>query len=119
MGIGMPGLGPYNPEMEPRKESRRGRLGWGDRSFSTANMLQTSGRTISWGMFEGACGDLLVERKKEKHKQKKEKKKKKAALAAAGCCGQALRELCHCCGSISRQHERSFLPTVRRQDRTR
>lgn len=96
MGIGMPRLGPYNPEAEPRKLSRRRRLGWGNGSFSIANTLQTSGRIIFGGMFEGACGGLLgkiEKKKKKKEKQKKEKKKKKAALEAAGCCGQALRGL--------------------------
>lgn len=55
----MPGLGPCNPEVEPRKESRRRRLGWRNGSFSIANTLQTSGRIIFGGMFDGACGGLL------------------------------------------------------------
>lgn len=55
----MPGLGPCNPETEPRKESRRRRLGWRNGSFSIANTLQTSGRIIFGGMFDGACGGLL------------------------------------------------------------
>lgn len=98
MGIGMPRLGPYDPEAEPRKESRRRRLGWGNGSFSIANTSQTSGRVIFGGCLEGpveACWGKEGKKKKEREKQKQmaEKKKKKAALEAAGCCGQALQHL--------------------------
>lgn len=78
----MPRHGPYDPEAEPRKESRRRRLGWGNGSFSIAHVLQTSGRTILRGMSAGACGGLLGNGENRKRRETETKGREAAAGAA-------------------------------------
>lgn len=93
-GIGMPRPGPYNPEAEPKGESRHRRLGWGNGSFSIAVALQGN-KIICGGMLEGACGGLLGKMKKKERKRNKRQGRRRR---------QPWQRLGAACGSIVQQH---------------
>lgn len=89
----MPGLGPYNPEAEPRKESRRTRrLGWGKREFQHCKHVEDKWENNPGGMFNGACGGLLRKNQKKKKRETltKERKEERSS-SVAECCGRGLR----------------------------
>lgn len=80
-GFGVPRLGPYNPDTQPRQESRSRRLGWGDGS-GRINSLQGNVWRSLWWLAWGKG-----KKNKRGMKQKREKERKAAVEEAGAVCG--------------------------------